>query len=433
MEKLLEMAKKVADKVEVYSSSSDTSEINLSNNKIKEMIVSNQSGIAIRIIKDGKLGFAYTRNLIDREELIQNALNSLKGEVEANFDFPLTKNLPKLNNYNPEIENVTSKQMIENIKDSYDYLRASIEKNDLELFNATVKTDIRIINSKGTDLSDKLSAFYSYLISVFPGSASGFVRSKRYKSFLKDSKDFLDDIIFLTNSAKKNVNVKTQKLKALFMPNSMYTLNWRINSGLNAQNIYDKISPNIDKIGKKVFSDKITYIDNPLNDEFPNANSFDSEGVEKKPLTLIENGVIKSFYYDLKYANKLNAKSTGHGYKGNGDISSDISPSLQHIEYKCGKKSFEELIKSIDKGVIIEGALGAHSGNIPNGDYSIGVDPGLYVENGEIVGRVKDIMIAGNIYDTLNNVVEVGKDNFFAFNGHFPPILCDNVSLSSEN
>lgn len=47
------------------------------------------------------------------------------------------------------------------------------------------------------------------------------------------------------------------------------------------------------------------------------------------------------------------------------------------------------------------GALGAHSGNIPNGDFSIGLSPGLYVENGEIVGHVKDSMVAGNIYEVM--------------------------------
>ena len=96
---------------------------------------------------------------------------------------------------------------------------------------------------------------------------------------------------------------------------------------------------------------------------------------------------------------------------------------------KPGNKSFLQLVKSIDRGIILEGALGFHSGNIPNGDYSVGVSPGLYVENGEIKGRVKDAMIAGNIYETLKHVVDVGDTldlaNMMSFDGWAPPILCD--------
>ena len=109
------------------------------------------------------------------------------------------------------------------------------------------------------------------------------------------------------------------------------------------------------------------------------------------------------------------------------------------MRIKPGKKSFSELVKSIDKGIIIEGALGAHSGNIPNGDYSVGVNPGLYVENGEIIGRVKDVMIAGNIYETLKYVIDIGDTLHPSFiglgdyNAWVPAILFDNISVATKS
>jgi PmbA protein len=101
---------------------------------------------------------------------------------------------------------------------------------------------------------------------------------------------------------------------------------------------------------------------------------------------------------------------------------------------KPGNKSFSQLVKAIDRGIIIDGALGPHSGNIPNGDYSVGVNPGLYVENGEIVGRVKDAMVAGNVYETLKDVMEVGDTlHPSAWGAWVPAILCDNVSVATKN
>lgn len=65
------------------------------------------------------------------------------------------------------------------------------------------------------------------------------------------------------------------------------------------------------------------------------------------------------------------------------------------------------------------------------GDYSVGINSGLYVENGGILGRVKDVMIAGNAYETLSNVIAVGDTLSPSAGGYFPVVLCDNVSVSA--
>ena len=76
--------------------------------------------------------------------------------------------------------------------------------------------------------------------------------------------------------------------------------------------------------------------------------------------------------------------------------------------------------------------MGAHSGNIPNGDFSVGVCPAFYVENGEIIGRVKDAMVAGNVYETLKNIVAIEDTVHDCWSGRFPAILCDNVSVATK-
>jgi len=108
-------------------------------------------------------------------------------------------------------------------------------------------------------------------------------------------------------------------------------------------------------------------------------------------------------------------------------------PSLQHLLIEPGELTFAEMIKSMDRGVIVGQALGAHSGNIPNGDYSIGLSPGLYVEGGEIVGHMKDTMVAGNIYELLKQVAAIGNDTKWV--GSFlntPSIYCPSVSVASK-
>jgi len=68
MEKLLNMARKVCDQAEIYYCEPTSSEVMFQKGELHDIESQFQSGIALRIIKDGKLGFSYTKNLIDREE-----------------------------------------------------------------------------------------------------------------------------------------------------------------------------------------------------------------------------------------------------------------------------------------------------------------------------------------------------------------------------
>jgi len=99
-------------------------------------------------------------------------------------------------------------------------------------------------------------------------------------------------------------------MKVLFMPDSMITLLWRIASGLSGRSLYEKISPIAGKLEQKIFSPKLSIFDDPLNDAYPGARSWDDEGVPCKKLSLIEQGVLKDFFYDLKYAEKTGATPT---------------------------------------------------------------------------------------------------------------------------
>jgi len=171
----------------------------------------------------------------------------------------------------------------------------------------------------------------------------------------------------------------------------------------------------------------ITAYDNPIDDTMPGSRSFDDEGTVTSKVMLIENGVLQSFYFDRKTAKKMGTKSTGNGYCR--EISRLPKPDVRNFTIEAGALTIEQMIKSIDKGVIVPSVLGAHSGNIPNGDFSVGLSPGIYVENGEIVGHVNDSMVAGNIYDVLNKVIAIENEKHLASMGCFPAVLFDNINV----
>lgn len=436
MEKLLEMAGKAADQAEVFSVEQTSNSVSFQAAKLYDIRTNFLSGVSLRIIKDGKLGFAYTRNLTDRQGLLDNALHSLQGGVEADYDLPDTRGGKELDAYDPETAKLTNKELVDEAKRISDILK--IRTTGEISAGAYAGFDrLRLMNSQGADLGHRSSLAGAYSSVIFPGSGSGISRQIQGKVMGKMPEALIAEMADLFGKGQKTVQPKGGRMKVLFMPDSMITLLWRLSSGLSGRSVYEKISPNSARLGQRIFSPKLNIFDDPLNDAYPGTRAWDDEGVPCKKLPLVEQGVLKAFFYDLKYAKKLGASSTGHGYRGDiwgGDpVTAKPVPYLGHLFIEPGPASLAKLISLMDRGIIMEGAMGAHSGNIPNGDYCVGISPGLYVENGEIVGQVKDAMAAGNIYETLANVVEVGDTLSPSFEGaQVPPLLCDGVSVTTK-
>lgn len=427
IEQILERSLKLSDKVEIYSIDGKSDNISFENSILKDIGTSMLSGISLRIIKDGIQGFSYTRNLLNQEELIQNALDSLRGKADGLFDFPCTKDIPSLSTYDSSIESISNSKIMEECIRICNILGQKT-KGQINLSAYRTITNKRIVNSSGTDLSLKSSAYILNTEILYPYTSASIHRLFVSKSFEKAKDDYLDFLANIYNNSLKEVIPQKQRMKVLFLPETIYVLMWRLQSATSGQSIYQKISPLIEKIGEKIFDDKLFIYNNPLEDSLPGATPFDDEGTKCNYFPIIEKGILKNYYYDLYFANKLNTHPTGHGFRDS--ISSKPAPSLKHLFISPGILSFHELIKSIDCGIIVADALGAHSGNIPHGDFSIGVSPAIYVERGEIIGHVKDVMVAGNIYDTLKEIVEIEDTLHPSYGGNYPAMLFDNVKVT---
>ncbi len=436
MDKILHEAMKTCDQAEVFSSQATTNILVFENQRLKDIESKIESGLSLRIIKDKNLGFAYTRNIHREGDLIANALQSLKGGIAAPFIFPLTTEAISLNTWDPDGELLSNTEIAEECV-RVNELFAQSTAGQVNISAGNSISNLRIINNQGTDLSVRSSLFFMDISLLFPESYAGLRRLHLTKGFARVPDKLINGLLTIYESSRKQVYPKSGLLKVLFLPEVFYVLGWRLQSATNSVNIYQRQSPLVDKIGTSIFNDKLTLVNDPLNEQRPGARAFDDEGSPCRYLPLIEKGVVNNFYNDLDYAAKLDTASTGTGFRGSvfsGEVfAHKPQPQLQHLEVLPGNTPWPELLHNIDRGVIVGGALGAHSGNIPNGDFSIGLSPGLYVENGEIIGRVKDAMIAGNIYNTLKNIIAIEDRQSATLFGYYPSILCDQINFAVKN
>ena len=145
----------------------------------------------------------------------------------------------------------------------------------------------------------------------------------------------------------------------------------------------------------------------------------------------MENGVLRAFLYDLQTAGLAGKETTGSGFRSLGSLP---SPSPTSWVLSEGSMSIEEMISDVKEGLLIDQIMGAWAGNVLSGDFSGNVHLGFKIENGKLVGRVKDTMVAGNAFEILkNDVVAFGSAGEWV-NGSLkaPAVYLSSLSVSGK-
>ena len=153
------------------------------------------------------------------------------------------------------------------------------------------------------------------------------------------------------------------------------------------------------RLGERILSEAFTVVDRPHVDYSPGAAEMDGDGVPTREIAIIEEGVLKSFLYDLDTAGLAGVAPTGNG-----------GCRAHYADLAGGERESKEMIAGMEDGVYIKDLLGFGQSNVMNGDFASNVSLGFAVKNGEIVGRVKNTMIAGNVYELLKEGVELSRD-----------------------
>ena len=93
----------------------------------------------------------------------------------------------------------------------------------------------------------------------------------------------------------------------------------------------------------------------------------------------------------------------------------------------------DDIIRGIDHGLLVENVLGMGQGNTISGAFSNPLSLAFKIEKGEIVGRVKDVSIAGNVYDLLPDVAAVSRETEWVYNRiNMPYILLADMNVVAK-
>ena len=441
---LLQYAVKQAESLgardaEAYGAINNESEVSIENNDVKQAKSQRTSSIGIRVVLNGSIGFYSTNNLAKSKikeaaamairvahaspKNMHNVLpsksksksKSLRGIYDRNADSFQTLDAVR-----------RADEMLKSAK-SYDS-RVSVDSGN---FSAEV-TMHALANSNGIELREKASIFsWSIMgMAIEDSEISSFDYQVGGSHYIKDidvynsATEFAQTVVNSLGTRKIEESFKGEMLLTPMAANEM--IEEIIAHAINSDAVQKKASHFAGKIGKEVASDLLTVEDDATNVEGLNASSFDREGVFHRRNVVIEKGILKKFLYNTHTASKDGVRSTGNA---GGSTSSPPTVSTTNFLVKPMRSSVDTLVSEIDKGIIIS----RFSGNVNpvNGDFSGVVKGGRLVINGTIRHAVREVMVAGNVFEALRRLNGISSERKTIYGSILPYMRFDGISFTT--
>jgi PmbA protein len=216
----------------------------------------------------------------------------------------------------------------------------------------------------------------------------------------------------------------TGSLPVIFDPRVSNSLLGHFAQAVNGAAIARGTSFLLKKMHEPVFAPGIRILDDPRRVRGLGSRPFDGEGLETRPLTLIEDGILQSWVLDCATARKLDLNSTASATRG---ISSAPGPSTSNLYMEPGTSTPEDLIGSVSRGFYVTELIGMGV-NPVTGDYSRGA-AGFLIENGQISHAVSEMTIAGNLKEMFATLTPA-NDLAFRFSTNAPTLLIGRMTVA---
>ena len=442
-EELFSRGKKYGfEEMELYQNKNRSFKLRVFEQEVDHYALNVERGVSLRAQKEGKMGYAYT------ERMDQESIELLLEEVDESCQvvkeseeqiFSGSGDYKDVAPYNEELNQITPEEKMK--------LVLALEKEARErdsrittvnhcLFS-NLEVEEKVVNSSGLELDFKNNIAYMYLSVLarednIVKTAADYFLSRDFSQF--DS----------TQVAHSAVDEALAKLGAGPVASGSYPVVLRhdvvadllsaFSSTLSAENVQKGLSLFQNKLGEKVGTKQLTVYDDPFLEEGFRTRPFDAEGVASEKKCVIEEGKLNTFLHNLKTARRAGVESTGNAYRDSHRSYVDISPTNLYI--KPGDTDREEIISSVEDGLLITELQGLHSGtNSVSGDFSLSA-AGFVIKNGNRERPLEQVTIAGNFLELLQDIRMVGSDLKLALPGssHIgaPSIKIGSLDVAGE-
>ncbi|CAB4884733.1 unannotated protein [freshwater metagenome] len=405
------------EQVEAFVSRGNETEIRIYEGEIEHFVSAQSEGIGIRVVRDGRTGFAYAGTLDE------SAIASVLEQARDNVQFGTSDEWAGL--ASPDGVAVVPQELWSDALAAYPTGHKIDLAKQLERLTRAVDPRVRVDDADYSDASGEAAVANTAGIRVSGRENGCFVSV----STLADDGDETQtgfgfsvgrspEEFDLDRAAREAADRATRLLGAVKPPSKRVTVVLDpyvtaqflgvLSSALNGENVSKGRSLFANRLGEPVASPLFTLIDDPTNPKAYSATDIDGEGLAARRNSLIEGGVLQGFVHSSYSARRAGTLSTGNAVRGGFKGTPGVG--CLAMQLQPGTRSQAELVADVDDGVLIQMVQGLHSGVNPiSGDFSTGAS-GLLISNGQLGAPVREFTIASTLQRMLHDIVEVGAD-----------------------
>lgn len=390
-------------------------------------------GAGLRVIVDGSVGFAYTEQMDAIDDTVRAALQSAE----------VTDVQPGAGIYTGPGPQATAQP--QQLDDGQDVQRAA-----LSLYDALKAAGA--VNTQGCEAESATSTLYFYNSAGVHGSyaqkSAALVAQPVAKiGDFTDSGFWFDvqetigqtDVQSTAQEAMRRAKqycgakpARTGRMPVVLLGEAMADLLSAFAPVFSAVLAEKGLSLLKGREGESVASACVTLIDSPQHPQLPFYYPFDGEGVPTREKRVLDAGVLTTLLYDVASANRKGVAPTGNARRG---YSSNIVPGPYHFYFAPGDVRREALMQQAHSGVIVSEVSGLHAGvNATSGDFSL-LAKGFVLEGGAQGAPIEQMVVSGNFFDLLRDVLAVGDDLTFGVPGGScygsPSLLIRSLSIAA--
>lgn len=414
-----------ADAAKVGLSHHESTNCQFESGRLKQAGASESLSFGITVLVDGRIGHTSGNRLEDLDALVEGAIALAQQGRHAHFTaYPSPGEIADVPRHAPATVAMTREEMIDACAFIVDRLKSCNPELDIHAGCGKHESEGLLVTSGGVDHASTGTSWGlsghaqrtegTDILSVSDG------RGWRDIGNHFDPAAIAERALGYLRQAEEIVPAPEGQVPAVIPPETLGMFLWPLFMGINGRNVAKGDSPLAQRLGEQVLAPTMTLGDDPHVPFSGGAATVDSDGIPTRRQTLFENGVLKRFLYDLDSAGLAQAEPTGN-----------VGCSPWNVYLQPGMTSSADLIADIDDGILIRSLLGFGQSNIINGDFSCNVGLGYRIQGGKITGRVKNTMVAGNIYELLGANVILSSDTDYA--GRFPYAVCPKMNVSTQH
>ncbi|MFK8024276.1 MAG: TldD/PmbA family protein [Ilumatobacter sp.] len=407
--------------IEAFVSRGGETEVRVYQGAVEHFVSAQSEGIGIRVVKDGRTGFAYAGTLEPsavaevlaeaRDNVAFGTVDEYAGLASPDGVAPTEQSLwdDTLAGYETDAK-IDLAKTLEKLASGLDPRVRVDDSNYADAWGEAAVASTNGIRSAGRENGCYVSV--STLADEGEGDDAetqtgfGFSVGKSPDEFdlERAAKEASDRATRLLGATKPESRRTTVVLDPFVTAQFLGV----ISSTLNGEAVVKGRSLFADRLGDEVAAPSITLVDDPTNPKAYTSTDVDGEGLAARRNVLIENGVLKQFVHNSYSARRAEAASTGNATRGG--FAGTPGVGCLALSLVPGARSQDEIVADIDDGLLVQSMQGLHSGVNPiSGDFSTGA-AGLLISNGEIGAPVREFTIASKLQKMLHDIVEVGGD-----------------------